>query len=171
MTPIIKIWRGSWYVQNICLYSLQLFLDTFLPKISFSLSRLPRPQGLELESGRKGGTSWQKLGGSGHLHCMNKMSSLKANLYLFWVSIVLRKVCWLMVMVGGTVKIASATGPDPLILNWYRFEWLRMELKCTSNGPGMDLDWIWTGAWQKVLQIWKLWSNSFVYISVFRNSI
>ena len=49
-----------------------------------------------------------------------------------------------MVVVGGTVKITSAPGPDPLILIWNRLEWTRndqgMDQERTRYGPGMDLD-------------------------------
>ena len=34
---------------------------------------------------------------------------------------------------GDTVKITSAPGQDPRILNWNDLEW-------TRNGPGLDLD-------------------------------
>ena len=37
-----------------------------------------------------------------------------------WLLIAPRKVCWWWV-VGGTVKITSAPGPDHLILNWNKF--------------------------------------------------
>ena len=41
---------------------------------------------------------------------------------------------------GDTVKITSAPGPDQLILNWNRMEWLKIDLEWTRNGPGLDLD-------------------------------
>ena len=41
---------------------------------------------------------------------------------------------------GGTVKIASAPGPDHLILNWNRLELHKIDLEWTRNGPGLDLD-------------------------------
>ena len=43
---------------------------------------------------------------------------------------------------GGTVKVTSTPGPDPMILNgidWNDLQWI-------WNEPGIDLGWIWTGA-------------------------
>ena len=38
------------------------------------------------------------------------------------------------------MKIASALGPDHLILNWNRLEGLKIDLEWTRNEPGLDLD-------------------------------
>ena len=53
-----------------------------------------------------------------YLHRIINMSWLKVSLYLFWGFTSSRKVSWVGGGGGGdTVKIASAPGPDHLILN------------------------------------------------------
>ena len=99
--------------------------------MSFSLSKWP----LSTKSGvgvwEDRGSSWQELGCSGQMFLCCSMINISA----------LEKFTgggwW---WVGGTVKITSAPGPDHLILNWNRLDWLKIDLEWTRNGPGLNLD-------------------------------
>ena len=104
--------------------------------MSFSLSRWP----LSTKSGvgvlEDRGSSWQELGCSGHLSSkyyqgiiVGSQSVLVLGQYLLQKS---------FLVVDDTVKITSAPGPDHLILNLNRLEWLKIDLEWTRNGPELD---------------------------------
>ena len=56
------------------------------------------------------------------VHSIIKMSWVEVSLYWFCQYLHLLQKSLLVVVGGGTVKIASAPGPDHLISNWNRLE-------------------------------------------------
>ena len=115
-------------------------MSNCLPKITFSLSRLPPSTKSGDRIWEDRGSSWQKLG------CWGQLSPY------YYQDVMARSVCIGFGFNGGwvgcgKVKITSAPGPDPWILNWNILEWLKIDLECTRNGPGLDLDQSFTIRW------------------------